>query len=59
MGDKFNMLRNRSINQRMADLLTGRDLGGLASAPQQAVNEKIMERKLMEAVIRAQGGYQY
>ena len=59
MGDKFNMLRNRSINQRMADLLTGRDLGGLASAPQQAVNQKIMERKLMEAVIRAQGGYQY
>ena len=59
MGDKFNMLRNKSINQRMADLLTNRDVGGLASAPQQAMNQKIMERKLMEAVIRAQGGYQY
>ena len=59
MGDKFNMLRNKSINQRMADLLTCRDLGGLSGVPQQAANQQNMERKLMEAVIRAQGGYQY
>ena len=59
MGDKFNMLRNPNINKKMADILTSQDLKGLASVPQQVANQKIMEKKLMEAVIRAQGGYQY